>query len=64
MTERQIQKSTDCITFIQSSRTGKLINGARSQNSDYLGEGKRWETTGASLWGSGNVLILIGVVVT
>ena len=32
--EIQIQKTTDCIVFIQSSRTGKLYNGARSQNSD------------------------------
>ena len=40
----QIQKTTDCITFIQSSRAGKLNNGTRSQNSDYLGEGRRRET--------------------
>lgn len=32
MIEIQIQKTTDCIIFIQSSRTGKLNNGARSQN--------------------------------
>lgn len=44
MIEIQIQKTTDCVTFIQSSRTGKLNNGARSQNSDYLGEGRTWET--------------------
>ena len=44
------KKRTDCVTLIQSPGTGKLVNDDRSQNTDYPGEGRRWEMTWGGLW--------------